>query len=209
MKCACVRDEKTPSLALWRRDQRLRTLQRFQTTLDLGRMVLVRFSILRSKAGNEVKSHSCRQTVAHRSNWKDDCFIHRRVAVFLRYTIILQLLISYPHALRNKYFEQLYLQGKVALELVPQGTLVERLRAHAAGIPAFFTPTGGSTAVEEGSIPIKYNPGGMENGVLISGQKKETKVFGGRKFVLEPAIPGDVAFIRAWKVDEVGNTVFR
>lgn len=83
------------------------------------------------------------------------------------------------------------------------------MRAHAAGIPAFFTPTGANTAVEEGSIPIKYNPGGMDKGVLIPGNKKETKEFGGKKFVLEPAIPGDVAFIRAWKVDEVGNTIFR
>lgn len=95
------------------------------------------------------------------------------------------------------------------MELVPQGTLVERLRAHAAGIPAFYTPTGASTAVEEGSIPIRYNAGGMKNGVAIPGSKKETKEFNGRKYVLEPSIPGDVAFVRAWKVDEVGNTVFR
>lgn len=109
----------------------------------------------------------------------------------------------------NKHFESLYLQGNISMELVPQGTLVERLRAHAAGIPAFYTPTGASTAVEEGSIPIRYNAGGMKNGVAIPGSKKETKEFNGRKYVLEPSIPGDVAFVRAWKVDEVGNTVFR
>ncbi|KAF8274937.1 hypothetical protein EI94DRAFT_1838035 [Lactarius quietus] len=109
----------------------------------------------------------------------------------------------------NKFFEQLYLQGKVSLELVPQGTLAERLRAHSAGVPAFFTPTGASTAVEEGSIPIRYHDGGISKGVKISGNKKEFREFNGRRYVLEPAIAGDVAFVRAWKVDEAGNTVFR
>ncbi|KAJ8468718.1 hypothetical protein ONZ51_g9459 [Trametes cubensis] len=89
------------------------------------------------------------------------------------------------------------------------GTLVGRLHAHAAGFPAFYTPTGASTAVEEGSIPIRLKEGGMKAGVAIPGNKKETREFNGRKFVLEPAIAGDVAFIRAWKVDEVGNCVFR
>ena len=110
---------------------------------------------------------------------------------------------------RNKFFEQLYLQGKISLELVPQGTLAERLRAHSAGIPAFFTPTGASTAVEEGSIPIRYHDGGMSKGVKIPGNKKEFREISGRRYVLEPAIAGDVAFVKAWKVDEVGNTVFR
>ena len=109
----------------------------------------------------------------------------------------------------NKHFESLYLTGEIGLELVPQGTLAERIRAHAAGIPAFYTPTGASTAVEEGLIPIQYNEGGVSNGVKIAGHKKETREFGGRRYVLEPAIAGDVAFIRAWKVDEVGNCVFR
>ena len=96
----------------------------------------------------------------------------------------------------NKHFEGLYLAGKVALELVPQGTLAERLRAHAAGIPAFFTPTGASTAVETGSIPVKYKEGGFKEGVLIEGTKKEAREFGGRRFVMETALAGDVAFIR-------------
>ena len=103
----------------------------------------------------------------------------------------------------------MYLKGEVGLELVPQGTLVERLRAHAAGIPYFFTPTGASTAVEHGSIPIRYNPGGFEKGVMTPGHKKEAKEINGRRYIMEPAIAGDVAFIHAWKVDEVGNVVFR
>jgi 3-oxoacid CoA-transferase len=109
----------------------------------------------------------------------------------------------------NKILEALYLKGHISLEIVPQGTLVERLRAHAAGIPAFFTPTGASTAVEDGAIPIRYNVGGISNGVAIPGIKKEARVIEGRRYVLEPAIAGDVAFVRAWKVDEVGNCVFR
>ncbi|KAI0673026.1 3-oxoacid CoA-transferase [Trametes maxima] len=109
----------------------------------------------------------------------------------------------------NKHFESLYLNGEISLELIPQGTLVGRLHAHAAGYPAFYTPTGASTAVEEGSIPIRLNEGGMKAGVAIPGNKKETREFNGRKFVLEPAIAADVAFIRAWKVDEVGNCIFR
>ena len=92
---------------------------------------------------------------------------------------------------------------------MPQGTLAERLRAHAAGIPAFFTPTGASTGVEKGAIPIRYHEGGMSQGVKIPGISKEHREFNGRKYVLEHAIAGDVAFVRAWKVDEVGNTVFR
>jgi 3-oxoacid CoA-transferase len=110
---------------------------------------------------------------------------------------------------RNKKFESLYLDGQISLELVPQGTLVERIRAHAAGIPAFYTPTGASTAVELGSIPIRYNRGGFANGVSVRGVPKEARVFEGRRYVLEESIKGDVAFVRAWKVDEVGNCVFR
>ena len=110
---------------------------------------------------------------------------------------------------RNKHFESLYLNGQISLELIPQGTLVGRLHAHAAGFPAFFTPTGASTAVEEGSIPIRLKEGGIKAGVAVPGNKKEAREFNGRRFVMEPAIVGDVAIIRAWKVDEVGNCVFR
>ncbi|KAF8655844.1 hypothetical protein AX16_002928 [Volvariella volvacea WC 439] len=118
-----------------------------------------------------------------------------------------KVVASYPGG--NKKFEAMYLNGDISLELVPQGTLVERIRAHAAGIPAFYTPTGASTAVEHGSIPLRYNPGGLTNGIAIPGIKKQASEINGRRYILEPAIPGDVAFIRAWKVDEVGNCVFR
>ncbi|KAH8834005.1 succinyl-CoA:3-ketoacid-coenzyme A transferase [Flagelloscypha sp. PMI_526] len=118
-----------------------------------------------------------------------------------------KVIASYPGG--NKTFEALYLEGKISMELVPQGTLAERIRSHAAGIPAFYTPTGASTAVELGEIPVRYKDGGVKAGVAIHGIKKEAKEINGRRYVLETAIPGDVAVIRAWKVDEAGNCVFR
>ncbi|KAH9945942.1 3-oxoacid CoA-transferase [Epithele typhae] len=98
----------------------------------------------------------------------------------------------------NKYLESGYLNGDVGIELVPQGTLVARLQAHASGEPGVFTPTGANTAVESGGIPIRYNPGGMKAGVMIPGNPKEA-----------PRVVGDVAFVHAWKADAVGNLVFR
>ncbi|KAF4619444.1 hypothetical protein D9613_005354 [Agrocybe pediades] len=118
-----------------------------------------------------------------------------------------KVIASYPGS--NKNFEERYLSGKITLELVPQGTLAERLRAHAAGIPGFFTPTGASTAIEEGTIPQRYNPGGAANGIAIGGIPKEAREINGKRYVLETALAGDVAFVRAWKVDEAGNCVFR
>ena len=88
----------------------------------------------------------------------------------------------------NKVFEQLVLSGELQVELNPQGTLAERLRAGGAGIPAFYTPTGYGTMVAEG---------------------KETREFDGRNYVLERALRGDVAFIKAWKGDRWGNLIFR
>ncbi len=140
-----------------------------------------------------------------RTDTEDDIVLHRRVSLCL-----LGVIERYFETLpSNKHFESLYLKGQIGLELVPQGTLAERLRAHAAGIPAFFTPTGASTAVEEGSIPIRYNEGGMSAGVATKGNEKEWREINGRRYVLEPALAGDVAIIKAWKVDEVGNCVFR
>ncbi|KAI0709458.1 3-oxoacid CoA-transferase [Earliella scabrosa] len=118
-----------------------------------------------------------------------------------------KVMISYLGG--NKYLESAYLSGDVGIELVPQGTLVARLHAHASGEPCIFTPTGANTAVETGGIPIRYNPGGMKAGVMIPGNQKEARVFNGRRFIMEPAIAGDVAFVHAWKADEVGNLVFR
>ncbi|KZO97890.1 3-oxoacid CoA-transferase [Calocera viscosa TUFC12733] len=109
----------------------------------------------------------------------------------------------------NKHFESLYLAGKIGLELTPQGTIAERLRAHAAGIPAFYTPTGASTAVEFGTIPMRYKLGGFKEGVLEEGRKRESREFNGKKYIMESALAGDVAFVHVWKADESGNCVFR
>ncbi|MGE7602406.1 CoA transferase subunit A [Peribacillus sp. NPDC097675] len=88
----------------------------------------------------------------------------------------------------NKIFEQQYLSGALEVELTPQGTLAERIRAGGAGIPGFYTATGVGTPIEEG---------------------KETKVFDGKKYLLERGIVGDFALVKAWKADTLGNLVYR
>jgi 3-oxoacid CoA-transferase subunit A len=88
----------------------------------------------------------------------------------------------------NRFFEKLALAGEIEMELNPQGTLAERMRAAGAGIPAFFTPTGCGTMVAEG---------------------QEVREFSGRPHVLVPALRGDFAFVKAWKGDRWGNLVYR
>lgn len=89
----------------------------------------------------------------------------------------------------NKLFEQLYLNGEMEVELTPQGTLAEKIRAAGAGIPAFYTATGFGTKIAEG---------------------KETKEYGGKNYVLEQAYPkADFALVKAWKADTYGNLIFR
>src|SRR5271165_3695163 len=88
----------------------------------------------------------------------------------------------------NKLLEEMVLTGRIKLELVPQGTFSERIRAGGAGIPAFFTPTGVGTIVAEG---------------------KETREFDGRTYLMERALKADFAFVKAWKGDAQGNLVYR
>jgi len=106
----------------------------------------------------------------------------------------------------NETFERQYLGGELELELTPQGSLAERCRAGGAGIPAFYTPTGVGTFLEEGGFPIKYNP---DKTVAIGSKPREVKEFGGRKYILEEAITGDFALIKGWKADTKGNIIFR
>ena len=106
----------------------------------------------------------------------------------------------------NKEFERQYLKGELEVELVPQGTLAERLRAGGAGIPAFYTPTGAGTAVSDGGLPLKYAADGS---IAKLSTKKETRDFDGKLHVLEPAIKGDYAIVKAWKGDRFGNLVYR
>jgi len=88
----------------------------------------------------------------------------------------------------NKEFERQYLAGELEVELVPQGTLAERIRAGGAGIPAFYTPAGVGTPIAEG---------------------RETRVFGGKEYLLESGLTADFAIIKAWKGDRFGNLVYR
>jgi len=106
----------------------------------------------------------------------------------------------------NKTFERLYLSGELEVELTPQGTLAERLRAGGAGIPAFYTPTGAGTAISDGGLPLRYASDGS---VAKHSAKKELREFNGRTYVLEPAITGDFALVKAWKGDRFGNLVYR
>jgi 3-oxoacid CoA-transferase subunit A len=108
------------------------------------------------------------------------------IGVLLEGQQVKKMIASYVG--ENKTFEQLALKKEIEVELNPQGTLAERIRAGGAGIPAFFTPTGYGTLAAEG---------------------KETREFNGRPYVLVPALRGDFAFIKAWKGDRWGNLVYR
>ncbi len=130
------------------------------------------------------------------------------LGILLKNKQIRKMISSYVG--ENKEFERQYLSGELEVELCPQGTLAERLRAGGAGIPAFYTPTGAGTAVSEGGLPLKYASDGS---VAKSSEKKEERDFethdGVRKYVLERAITGDFAIVKAWKGDRFGNLVFR
>ncbi|MCH7320375.1 CoA transferase subunit A [Solibacillus sp. MA9] len=108
------------------------------------------------------------------------------LGVLLEQKQISKMIASYVG--ENKRFEQQFLSGELEVELTPQGTLAERIRAGGAGIPAFYTATGVGTPIAQG---------------------KETKQFDGKTYLLERAITGDFALVKAWKADRAGNLVFR
>jgi 3-oxoadipate CoA-transferase alpha subunit len=99
-----------------------------------------------------------------------------------------KIICSFPRAESDSPFERFYRSGRIELEIVPQGTLAERIRAGGAGIAAFYTPTGVGTLI---------------------GEDKEVRVFGGRPHVLEMALKADVALIEAWEADRWGNCTYR
>jgi 3-oxoacid CoA-transferase subunit A len=111
---------------------------------------------------------------------------HSGIGLLLRARQVRKMIATYVG--ENKEFERQYLHKEIEVELVPQGTFSERMRAAGAGIPAFFTPTGFGTLIAEG---------------------KETRTFDGRDYVLEPALRADFAFVKAWQGDRVGNLVYR
>ncbi|KAB1281677.1 Succinyl-CoA:3-ketoacid coenzyme A transferase 1; mitochondrial [Camelus dromedarius] len=106
----------------------------------------------------------------------------------------------------NAEFERQYFSGELEVELTPQGTLAERIRAGGAGVPAFYTSTGYGTLVQEGGVPIKYNKDGS---IAIASKPREVREFDGQHFILEEAITGDFALVKAWKADRAGNVIFR
>src|SRR5271165_4196554 len=126
------------------------------------------------------------------------------LGILLRNRQIAKMISSYVG--ENKEFERQYLSGELEVELTPQGTLAERIRAGGAGIPAFYTATGAGTAISDGGLPLRYAADGS---VAKLSEKKETRGLGGRTFVLEPAITGDFALVKAWKGDRFGNLVYR
>ncbi|MFC5664774.1 3-oxoacid CoA-transferase [Kitasatospora misakiensis] len=125
------------------------------------------------------------------------------LGLLLRAGRIARMVSSYVG--ENKEFARQYLSGELEVELTPQGTLAERLRAGGAGIPAFFTPAGVGTQVEEGGLPWRYAADGS---VALASPPKEVREFGGRRYLLEEAITADFALVRAEVADRHGNCVF-
>jgi 3-oxoacid CoA-transferase subunit A len=105
----------------------------------------------------------------------------------------------------NKEFARQFLSGEIEVELIPQGTLAERLRAGGCGIPAFYTPAGIGTLVAEGGIPWRYGPGGE---VVVASPRREVREFDGRSYVLERSIRTDFALVKASRGDSAGNLCF-
>lgn len=105
----------------------------------------------------------------------------------------------------NKEFARQYLSGEIEVELTPQGTLAERLRAGGVGVPAFFTPAGVGSPVADGGLPWRYNSDGS---VAVASPPKEVRVFAGKRYLLETAIKADFALVHAQLGDTAGNLVF-
>jgi 3-oxoadipate CoA-transferase, alpha subunit len=99
-----------------------------------------------------------------------------------------KIMCSFARSRGSVIFEEVFARGEIELEILPQGTMAERIRAGAAGIPAFYTATGAGTKLAQG---------------------KEARVFDGREYILEQAIRGDVALVEAWRADRWGNLVYR
>lgn len=109
----------------------------------------------------------------------------------------------------NKNFEEMFFGGKLEVELTPQGTLAARMKAAGAGIPAFYTPAGAGTIYSEGGLPVRYNGNSEQLEVEVESPKRETRVFNGKEYVMEEALPADVSLVKAYKADTRGNLVFR
>jgi 3-oxoacid CoA-transferase subunit A len=153
-------------------------------------------ALLRQDASDlEVVSNNCGV-----DDWGLGQLLHKR--------LIRRMVASYVG--ENKEFARQYLNGELEVELTPQGTLAERMRAGGTGVPAFFTPAGVGTQVAEGGLPWRYDEHGD---VMIASPAKERRSFvvdgTSKQFVLEEAIVADFALVRAWRGDRHGNLQFR
>lgn len=126
------------------------------------------------------------------------------LGVLLKNKQIKKMISSYVG--ENSEFEKQFLNGELEVELIPQGTLAEKIRANGSGIPAFYTATGVGTQVADGGIPMLYGP--TQEVVKVS-KKKETRFFNEKEYVLEAALSADFAIIKAYKSDTFGNLIFR
>lgn len=106
----------------------------------------------------------------------------------------------------NKEFARQFLSGELEVELTPQGTLAERLRAGGCGIPAFFTPSGVGTQIADGGVPMRYNPDGS---IADQSEPREVREFDGQLYAMERALVADYGLVRAWRGDRHGNLVYR
>jgi len=113
---------------------------------------------------------------------------HEGVARLIGERRVKKIMCSFARSRGSVLFEEVFAHGEIELEILPQGTMAERIRAGAAGIPAFYTATGAGTKLAQG---------------------KEARVFDGREYILEHAIRGDVALVEAWRADRWGNLVYR
>mgnify|MGYP002138773076 CR=1 FL=1 len=128
------------------------------------------------------------------------------VGILIKNKQVKRVIFSYVG--ENRTFERAYLNGEIEFDITPQGTLAEKIRSGGKGLPAIWTPTGVGTLVETGGFPMKFKPGGKGE-VEIFTEPKETRVFKGKKYLLEDTLFADVALIRAHKADKKGNLQYR
>eukprot|EP00980_Cylindrotheca_fusiformis_P005020 scaffold1062_cov130-Cylindrotheca_fusiformis.AAC.26 len=128
------------------------------------------------------------------------------IGLLLEAGVVKRLISSYVG--ENKFLEDSFFGGRLEVELTPQGTLAARMKAAGAGFPAFFTPTGAGTVYAKGGIPIKFKEDGSHT-VEIESEPRPTQHFGGHEYVMEYALKGDLALVRAAIADTRGNLIFR
>lgn len=126
------------------------------------------------------------------------------IGLMLHKKMIKKLIISYIGG--NKELERMFLNGELEVELTPQGTLAEKIRAGGCGIPAFYTPTGVGTMVHHGGLPTMFDNNGKD--IIKVTEPKETHWFNGQEYILEETLVGDFAFVKAKVADESGNCIF-